>query len=146
MQRLFQFWSYLCPPDTNSLSCPSTWRWGSFWQGAKKGVAAQGLHRPGLQHRWWGGWRRNLCLLHPGRRASWPEWWAEEGRQDSLGQYLNTRALCVPISQHQLLKVSVSCQRLVDQLLPVDNAGIYVVCCLKSQQTSALLKCPWTRQ
>lgn len=95
---LFQFWSYisLCPSLLCSLSCPSPWRCHSVWQGAKEGVAAQGLHRPGLQHRWRRGWRRHLRLLHPGRRTGWPERRAEEGRPDSLGQYFNLK---LPVCQ-----------------------------------------------
>ncbi len=89
------------PSSLSSLSCPSPWCCCSLCQGAKEGVAAQGLHRPGLQHRWWGGWRRHLRLLHPGRRASWPERRAEEGRPDSLGQYLNLKLSVYP---HQVLK------------------------------------------
>lgn len=86
----------LCPSLLCSLSCPSPWRCHSVWQGAEEGVAAQGLHRLGLQHRRRGGWRRHLRLLHPGRRTGRPERRAEEGWPDSLGQYLN---LELPVCQ-----------------------------------------------
>lgn len=81
------------------LSCFSPWCCHSFWQGAKEGVASQGLHRPGLQHRRWGGWRGHLRLLHPSWRAGWPEWRAEEGWPDSLCQYLNLQLSVCPDQQ-----------------------------------------------
>lgn len=54
----------------------------SLFQGASQSFDPPRLHRSGIQHCWRRGWRGNLHLLHPGRRASWPQWRAAQGRSD----------------------------------------------------------------
>lgn len=55
-------------------------------QGTQEGGAAQGLHRPWLQHRRRRRRRGYLCLLHPRRRPRRPERRAEARRSDLIGE------------------------------------------------------------
>lgn len=68
------YWQHGCPHL--SLSPPSVWK------GASQSFDPPRLHRPGIQHCWRRGWRGNLYLFHPGRRASWPQRRAAQGRPD----------------------------------------------------------------
>lgn len=63
-----------------------------FVQGSQEDGPPQGLHRPGIQHRGWGGRRGHLRLLHPGGRACRPERRAAEGRPDPVGEFTPTNA------------------------------------------------------
>lgn len=147
---LFQFWSALSLSlfaDLFCSLCPALHPYTVtlFWQGAKEGVAAQGFYRSGLQHSRWGRWRRHLCLLHPGRRAGWPEWRAEEGRSDSLGQYLNHRLSVY--SHQQLWQIwDIAGRFSANSRCQNNDDRIKVAWCLESKQTSASLTCPWPKQ
>ena len=51
-------------------------------QGASQSSDPPRLHGSGIQHCWGRGWRGDLYLFHPGRRASGPERRAAQGRSD----------------------------------------------------------------
>lgn len=60
---------------------------GRLFPGTSSGLRATWIHWAWLQHCRWRGWRGDLYLLHPRRRASRPERGAPEGGPDPQCEY-----------------------------------------------------------